>query len=305
MSLTNLECALIAQIAYQSPQYVESAWKIAHGIRQDSENLRSDLLDTQLPYIDSRHTEILKSVPNTPEFSDDHTTDADCYVFEFQRGEESPVLVIAYRGTSSLQDCFCDVDLALRKFSGEKEKEPLDFSGAMVHCGFLDQFNALRHFTDLRVGNWDKNVVCIGHSLGSIATIAALVYSSKNRTYLRTFGSPRIGNDVFVKLVSDRVTDIIRTVARSDPIPKVPLPMGYRHAGRELHIGKLDNHPYVPLMTDIKDHDLGKSYIPLLTNPECIVPSMYEYTIDFIINKLILLKFWSPREALKRMLPFM
>lgn len=283
MSISVLDAALISQLAYQTPEYVAQAWEKAHGHASVSLSFGGDILGTQMDEIDSEHVRILERVPEAPQFSDDSTTDADCYTFVIKENDAS-ALVLAYRGTSSWQDCMCDAHL---------HQTVLDdslFPGAEVHCGFCGQFMALRKHTDSVVTAWHGDVICIGHSLGAIATIAALIYTATNKTRLYTFGSPRIGNTAFASFVESRVKEIHRVVASDDPIYKVPMSFDYTHAGAEQHIGKTDTHPAVPLFTDIQDHDLAKSYIPLLTNPQHIAPCWHEYIIYFAVNKLMQLK---------------
>ena len=278
MDLSVLECALISQLAYQTPKYVAAAWRQTHGGQDDhAPPLQSDALDTQLTSLNQDHVTILKDAPTAPEFSDDATTDGDCYTFVLKREHSPAVLVIAYRGTSSWQDTLCDAEACMRPWGD-----------GMVHCGFYGQFEALRKHTDPRVAAWSDDILCVGHSLGAaLSSLATALYSKSCAVHLRTFGSPRVGDSNFAASVTTHARSVIRCKAGSDVIPKVPLPIVYRHTGAETHVGLRDPHPDVPLMTDIKDHDLGKSYIPSLRDPKYIAPGILEYAVGFWANKLM------------------
>ena len=289
-----LDCALVAQLAYQSSDYVQVVWRVAHGESSaaDHDGFSADLLGTRMTELDPDHVALMKQVPEPPEFSDDHTSDADCYTFRIQPENAQPSLVLAYRGTSSWQDCLCDADLILM------ELEPELFPGALVHRGFHGQFSALRKHTDPRVAGWKGQILCTGHSLGSIAALAALFYSKSNKTYLRTFGSPKLGNASLARYIDNRVEDHIRVTAGSDPISKMPLSLQYVHSKAAHHVGRADIHPCVPMLTDIQDHDLAKSYISLLKDPVYKAPSWSEYMLGFFMNKLMSVKVFGVKVTL-------
>ncbi|CAK0768196.1 hypothetical protein CVIRNUC_003538 [Coccomyxa viridis] len=65
---------------------------------------------------------------------------------------------------------------------------------------------------------------------------------------------------------TDSIQDAPRVKHGSDCVPKVPLEaMDFAHVTSETHIGSLDTHPDVPLMSDIPDHAIDM-YIRCLAN---------------------------------------
>lgn len=38
----------------------------------------------------------------------------------------------------------------------------------------------------------------------------------------------------------------------------VPPPLNYKHAGAEVHLGKSDSYPEIPVLLDVGDHDIRK-----------------------------------------------
>jgi triacylglycerol lipase len=84
--------------------------------------------------------------------------------------------------------------------------------------------------------HWKKKISICGHSLGgAMATIAASrLHNVEKVVTLYTFGSPRVGNAEFVRLMSG-VTHY-RFVNNNDLVTTIPLwIMGYRHHGQVMY----------------------------------------------------------------------
>ena len=102
--------------------------------------------------------------------------------------------------------------------------------GGKVHRGFkkaLDEvwFDLLPYIKKLH-GKGCK-IWTTGHSLGSaLATLFACRYNHVQGVY--TFGSPRVGNDVFREDINVK---IYRIVNNDDIVPRVPPPGIYAHVG--------------------------------------------------------------------------
>ena len=157
-----------------------------------------------------------------------------CYVVSNKK-----FLVVAFRGTESrkrkdkddirdiVKDIKADADIRLVD-SGKKGK---------VHRGFSDALDEV--WQDLHVyvkglQNEGRTVWITGHSLGAaLATLAAYRYEDVQGLY--TFGSPRVGNEDFVK---DFCVTAYRFENNNDIVCKVPPPLSglYAHAGKLKYI---------------------------------------------------------------------
>lgn len=87
----------------------------------------------------------------------------------------------------------------------------------------------------------NPTIICCGHSLGgAMATLCAAWikthHSSGAIVYCVTFGSPRVGNEIFrdnVHAALD-VTRTFRVVMEGDPVPEVPSVGNWCHVGRKV-----------------------------------------------------------------------
>ncbi|CAK9216366.1 unnamed protein product [Sphagnum troendelagicum] len=174
-------------------------------------------------------------------------------------------LVVAFRGTeqTKLKDLMTDLNVIPVGFDPERGggnyKEE-----AMVHGGFLDAYDSVRHrlltlvealLGTLRddagneISSW--HVYLTGHSLGgALATLFAVELSSKlaksggqTQITMYNFGSPRVGNKQFADMYNERVRDSWRVVNHRDIIPTVPRLMGYCHIGQPVYLsaGTMNN----------------------------------------------------------------
>jgi hypothetical protein len=133
---------------------------------------------------------------------------------------------------------------------------PESRDGYVVHRGFgraLDQVwdaevaPALAAFLGLHPG---APVYFTGHSLGAaLATISVTRFQGA-ACALYTFGSPRVGDDQFVRAVLQKTTKVFRFVNCQDIVtqipPEVALEHYYRHVGAERYInraGAILDHP--------------------------------------------------------------
>lgn len=145
------------------------------------------------------------------------TSDAQAYAFKM--GPCDP-LILACRGTSSVQDALVDVSLQLVPFvfaDGSKK------DGVNVHRGFYGQFKGIMPQVDkLYRGHLagGGTLVCTGHSLGSaVAALVALYYGQMHpgKVSYVGFGTPRVGNGGFVKLFNSVVKSPVRVCNGRDP----------------------------------------------------------------------------------------
>ena len=153
--------------------------------------------------------------------------------------------IIAFRGSEDNDDWNTNFDIVMTPY--EFEMSHMLLPGGEVHDGFHTRWKELRHEIHTHVSKFtDVNspLIVTGHSLGgAIATLCALDLAiSGLHTKLVVFGSPRVGNDDFVRLVNHVVNDHIRVENWGDPVPRVPpLSVGYRHAGKSMRVGSIKN----------------------------------------------------------------
>ncbi|MDA8031551.1 MAG: lipase family protein [Pirellulales bacterium] len=125
-------------------------------------------------------------------------------------------LVLAFRGTemTSIKDIKTDF----------KAKTKASESGGKVHTGFQDAFQEVAHAIQTTLNQErfkGKPLFITGHSLGgALATIAAKELTHESGiAACYTFGSPRVGNDVWASTIK---TPIYRVVNAADGVTVMP-----------------------------------------------------------------------------------
>jgi triacylglycerol lipase len=159
-----------------------------------------------------------------------------------------PFAVVAFRGTDRDDP---------RNAATDADTLTESRDGYIVHRGFclaLDQVwddevqPLLADFMGAKPG---AAVYFTGHSLGAaLATIAVTRFVGGGTCALYTVGSPRVGDDRFVRAVLEKTRQIFRFVNSQDIVtlipPEVPLEHYYRHVGLEKYIdrtGVIHDHP--------------------------------------------------------------
>ncbi|KAF8236476.1 alpha/beta-hydrolase [Tricholoma matsutake] len=156
-------------------------------------------------------------------------------------------IVVAHEGTDPTKflSLLTDVNIV---------QEPLNTalfpgvpSSAKVHDGFRNQhaLTAPKILAEVKNLMRSKNtniVTCIGHSLGgALAELDALYFTLNlpvgTSIKAMTYGTPRVGNAEFAKLIDSKVLDFKRINNEKDIIPIVPGRfMGFSHPHGEIHI---------------------------------------------------------------------
>lgn len=157
------------------------------------------------------------------------------------------IIVLAFRGTRSLKNWFENVK-AWRSAS--------DLCGEChIHAGFWEQWTSIRHMIMPNVDkaiaeNPEYRFIVTGHSLGgALATIAAADFRHSSdwflmNTELFSYGSPRIGDFLAVRFLSEQSKKSYRVTASDDPIARLPLTsLGYMHTSPEYFIARNPNDP--------------------------------------------------------------
>lgn len=213
--------------------------------------------------------EILKRVQGKPQFITCPQCDAQCYLVKYKSlAFPAGVLAICVRGTTSLEDWLCDAEADQVPFKDVNQKV-----NGKVHAGFYRQFVALFSKFNDQVKQHLTNggtLLCVGHSLGSTSSaIAAVNYALgyPGKVWYAGFGTPRVFDATLAKAFDSTVQGKWRLKHGADPVNSVPPPLNYVHAGNEVHLGKKDNYPDVPVLIDVGDHDIAK-YVAALENPK-------------------------------------
>lgn len=142
------------------------------------------------------------------------------------RRNDDNTVVLAFRGTEASDPTDIFTDARFNKAAWAQ--------GGNVHAGFLDALDPA--FEQLQ-GHIPSNARTLytGHSLG--AALATLAASRCPPAALYTFGSPRVGDDEFVKrfpnILHERYDNCCDIVAR---VP--PEAFGYQHTGTFKYIDK-------------------------------------------------------------------
>lgn len=285
-----LDCAMLSDLAYNQPSYVEQRWAEAHKNQPAQTVTRTS---KTVPRTSKTGPEVvLAKVPRMPKFVDCPQCDAQCYLVHYEAPSvenlnSKPVLAIVSRGTSSVMDFVCDGDIAQVQFRDASNK-PL--AGVKVHCGFYDQFIGLFSLFDVEVKQHLKDgghLLCIGHSLGSAdSTIAALNYASSypGQVYFVGYGCPRVGNKAFADAFNKCVKLRLRVKNCCDPIAAILPPVcGYTHVGSELHLGSPDPLPQIPNMFSLGDHGIF-NYQKNLAEPAVATTTLPQVTKSWYLT---------------------
>ena len=137
-----------------------------------------------------------------------------CHVYTFKKQN-----IITFRGSAGLLDWLRN---SMAYMVPLTEEEP----DVKVHAGFLQIFQDLE---PLLKEYQQEGVWMTGHSLG--AAIATFFAQSTDfpKAKLLTYGSPRVGNEEFIKRLKANTQFHFRVETENDPIPFLPLevkPMG-------------------------------------------------------------------------------
>jgi triacylglycerol lipase len=160
---------------------------------------------------------------------------AQCLVMDSDR-----FAIVAFRGTriESFPDPFLKFKLRmLNKVDLATDVDLRLAPGTHVHAGFywsLDEIwsGLLDHLQAIRAEGSGKTIWFTGHSLGAaLATIASDRFGAGKAAGLYTFGSPRVGDDVFK---ASFTVPCYRFVNNTDVVPHLPPPAllaNYTHVG--------------------------------------------------------------------------
>ncbi|KAG8686144.1 hypothetical protein FRC09_014318 [Ceratobasidium sp. 395] len=160
-------------------------------------------------------------------------------------------VVVAHQGTelNNTQAVLTDLEfiplpLNTTRFPGA----PLT---ALVHLGFKAAHARtasiiLTTVKDIIAEKQAKTVISVGHSLGGALALLEGLNLRLNlpeniNVVTRTFGQPRVGNDVFAQFVDQKLPNLARVTIKRDVVPVLPpLTTLYRHSSGEVHFNAQD-----------------------------------------------------------------
>lgn len=155
-------------------------------------------------------------------------TDTEALVWEFEN-----VIVVAFRGSSSVRDFITDAECAFMKVDGGE-----------VHSGFwVALMSIMAMLREKLHGMPMKPLIVTGHSLGGALAmlfgwrwdLAAKTGEWQPVDSVYTFGQPRVGNAAFAASYDAALgARTWRVVDQEDVVPRVPFwTWGYRHCAQE------------------------------------------------------------------------
>lgn len=254
-----LQAAMFSLLSYQTREYVEAAWRTAHGnTTLLPPFLTAGVFQTREVHSDPRILTLLAGVATAPTFACDVSTGACLSIFRWRRRKGKEVLVIAVRGTSSWEDMVCDADVAMVPLDATDAR----LDGVCVHSGFNRQLQGVRQAVDSAVLHWRGDILFVGHSLGAaVSALGALTAAMRKAAGTVAWvgvGCPRAGNSAWRDAFDAHVQVRSRVINGRDPVPKVPLSHGYEHVGDVHRIGEVDPAPLVPNPFDVPYHVMSQ-----------------------------------------------
>jgi triacylglycerol lipase len=171
-------------------------------------------------------------------------------------------LFIIFRGTINIGEWMQDFDVSQKSYtlpiiknSTKNKNNNIQSMFSLspgnivkIHSGFIDVYTKFR----LELLNKVKiikpsTIIVSGHSLGAaVATIVGTeLYMKGYDTIIYNYASPKVGNEVFSKVIKDNSIPLYRHVNTSDIIPTLPpsvvpnlnipsKPYFYSHSGKEI-----------------------------------------------------------------------
>ncbi|PNP41884.1 lipase [Trichoderma gamsii] len=151
------------------------------------------------------------------------------------------LIVLSVRGSNNLRNFITDVTFAFSDCSFA--------DGCSVHDGFNDAWNEIADAATAAISqavaaNPGFSIVTTGHSLGgAVATLAAATLRTQGYSIdVYTYGSPRVGNDVFANFVTAQPGGEFRVTHVDDPVPRLPpILFEYRHVSPEFWLSTGDS----------------------------------------------------------------
>ncbi|RYP68134.1 hypothetical protein DL771_006876 [Monosporascus sp. 5C6A] len=160
--------------------------------------------------------------------------------------DTNELIVASFGGSISIRNWIADLVFI---------QVPCDLvKNCALHAGFATAWaeiddKVLAGIKAAKAANPSYKIIFTGHSLGgAVATIGAGYIRDKGYDIdIYSYGSPRPGNNAFVKHVTEQAGLEYRITHLSDPVPRLPpILLNYRHTSAEywFHTGKSDTTEY-------------------------------------------------------------
>jgi triacylglycerol lipase len=141
--------------------------------------------------------------------------------------EDQSSHILVFRGSSKVQDWVANLSASATRWWGQ----------GYVHQGFMESFTGIWEQLAPILPKIHTPLFYTGHSLGAAhATLAASLHAP---TGLYTYGSPRVGDEIFAEYMKD--LRIFRVVNGQDIVTTLPIsgpPLNYQHVGELRHFGR-------------------------------------------------------------------
>ncbi|KAF8877646.1 alpha/beta-hydrolase [Gymnopilus junonius] len=182
-------------------------------------------------------------------------------------------IIVGHQGTdpTKLEADLTDIDLLMGAL--DAALFPGTSASIQVHQGFRDEHAKTAHqilaeVKRLMSTKKTNSVAGIGHSLGGalaeLDTVFLMLNLPKSASVKGvTYGTPRVGNAAFAKLVDGKVPSFMRVKNKRDIVPIVPWQsLGYLHPHGEVHILSPGNAVVCPGDDDSKDAQCTNQSVP-------------------------------------------
>jgi triacylglycerol lipase len=193
--------------------------------------------------------------------------------------ESDDKVILVFRGTVTQEDIAKDFNISLVPFN-------LVSNGGTVHEGFLSIYIDINKgqlfsardfiFKTLQTIDPKKSLYITGYSLGgAVATLSALdiaVNTKFKNPVVYSFGSPRVGNDIFVSTFNKTISNSFRIINDYDIVPSLPPGLlGYHHVKEKVRISVNKNHLSA-------NHHINTAYFPGITK---MIPQYSKELCDY------------------------
>lgn len=145
---------------------------------------------------------------------------AQCSVIKSTAASSTQFRALVFRGSDEPIDWLSNLGVDLNRWVG----------AGHVHEGFRDAFETVWPEIEQALNEDDSPVYYAGHSLG--AAMATLAAARRSPRALYTYGSPLVGDKIFVESLAG--VRAYRIVNNRDVVTTLPPLLGYHHAG-DLH----------------------------------------------------------------------
>ncbi len=279
-----VRCSILSKLAYKQPNELTDLWSKYH----PNEPIT--------PYIDYNEEtvihELMYMCDKTPMFVESSICKEDTQAYIVQCKDD---MYITFRGTSSIKDALTNIELT---------RVPLpNYPNAQVHKGFLEQYKAIENSLFDAISNAQRNpdgaikqIHITGHSLGgALAQLAAFHISNRfidAQITCTTFGSPRVGNHTFAKLLQNAVHDQIRVTHEKDPVPNMPFFLWWVHATNQCIQVYRESQDNVVIRYVYHDVPWYKRMIAFVATlwPLHLIPSIAMHHIDTYVRDWLILQ---------------